>query len=177
MKYERLTPRTLLSDVINKYNLRAYVLRDMMFGGRNMIELVDRLVELENKIESGKLISTVQSEQGEQEIEFFVKHNAEVRKEAVKEYLMKTYPESRLTDLLIEFDEMGFCPTTVCSPPEQYAIEWKEQLVKEIQNLQSEIVELQTCLAILQLRKYSSGSSIARNLRRMFIRRKKKNND
>ena len=45
---------------------------------------------------------------------------------------MKTYPESRLTDLLIEFDEMGFSPTTVCPNPEQAAIEWKEQVVKEI---------------------------------------------
>lgn len=55
---------------------------------------------------------------------------------------MKTYPESRLTDLLIEFDEMGFCPTTVCPNPEQTAIEWKEQVVKEIQKLQAENVEL-----------------------------------
>lgn len=55
---------------------------------------------------------------------------------------MKTYPESKLTDLLIEFDEMGFCPTTVCPNPEQTAIEWKEQIVKEIQNLQAENAEL-----------------------------------
>lgn len=55
---------------------------------------------------------------------------------------MKTYPESRLTDLLIEFDEMGFCPTTVCPNPEQTAIEWKEQVVKEIQKLQAENVKL-----------------------------------
>lgn len=55
---------------------------------------------------------------------------------------MKTYPESRLTDLLIEFDEMGFCPTTVCPNPEQTAIEWKEQIVKEIQKLQAENTEL-----------------------------------
>lgn len=55
---------------------------------------------------------------------------------------MKTYPESRLTDLLIEFDEMGFCPTTVCPNPEQTAIEWKEQVVKEIQKLQAENAEL-----------------------------------
>lgn len=55
---------------------------------------------------------------------------------------MKAYNESRLTDLLIEFDEMGFCPTTVCPHPEQYAIEWKEQIVKEIQKLQAENAEL-----------------------------------
>ena len=59
---------------------------------------------------------------------------------------MKTYPESRLTDLLIEFDEMGFSPTTVCPNPEQTAIEWKEQIVKEIQNLQAESAELRTRL-------------------------------
>lgn len=51
---------------------------------------------------------------------------------------MKTYLESRLTDLLIEFDEMGFAPTTVCPNAEQTAIEWKEQIVKEIQKLQAE---------------------------------------
>lgn len=59
---------------------------------------------------------------------------------------MKTYPESRLTDLLIEFDEMGFCPTTVCPNPEQTAIEWKEQVVKEIQKLQAENAELRARL-------------------------------
>ena len=59
---------------------------------------------------------------------------------------MKTYPESRLTDLLIEFDEMGFCPTTVCPHPEQTAIEWKEQIVKEIQSLQAENAELRARL-------------------------------
>ena len=55
---------------------------------------------------------------------------------------MKAHNESRLTDLLIEFDEMGFCPTTVCPHPEQYAIEWKEQIAKEIQKLQAENAEL-----------------------------------
>lgn len=48
--------------------------------------LIDRLVVLENKIENGELISTVQSEQGEQEIAYFVKHNAAVRKQAVIEF-------------------------------------------------------------------------------------------
>ena len=46
----------------------------------------ERLQFLENKIESGELISTVQSEQGEQEIAFFAKHNARVRKQAVQEF-------------------------------------------------------------------------------------------
>ena len=51
--------------------------------------LIDRLVVLENKIENGELISTVQSEQDEQEIAYFVKHNAEVRKQAVIEFAVK----------------------------------------------------------------------------------------
>lgn len=52
-------------------------------------KVYNRLIELENKIESGELISTVQSEQGEQEIEFFVEHNAAVRKQAVREFAEK----------------------------------------------------------------------------------------
>ena len=41
--------------------------------------------ELEDKIERGELIST--KEQGDNEIAFFVAHNAAVRKQAVKECL------------------------------------------------------------------------------------------
>ena len=52
-------------------------------------ELQDRLAELEDKIERGELISTVQDELSEQEIAFFVKHNAEVRKQAVIEFAVR----------------------------------------------------------------------------------------
>ena len=48
-----------------------------------------RLAELEDKIERGELISTVRDERSEQEIAFFVKHNAEVRKQAVKEFAVR----------------------------------------------------------------------------------------
>lgn len=48
-------------------------------------EMYNRLAELEDKIENGELIFTMQNEQGNKEIEFFVKHNAEIRKETVKE--------------------------------------------------------------------------------------------
>lgn len=34
-----------------------------------------------------------------------------------------------LEDLLIEFDEMGFAPTTVCPNPDKYATEWRDRLV------------------------------------------------
>lgn len=53
---------------------------------------IDRLAELEDKIESGDLIST--SDVGDNEIEFFVKHNADVRKETVREILNAVDNES-----------------------------------------------------------------------------------
>ena len=47
-----------------------------------------------------------------------------------------------LLGLLIEFDEMGFLPTTVCEEPEGYAIKWKELLLEEIKALESDNVSL-----------------------------------
>lgn len=60
MKYERLTPEILLSDVVKGYNLRDDVL-SKTFNGYNVIELIDRLVELENKIEAGTLVEIPKS--------------------------------------------------------------------------------------------------------------------
>ena len=51
-----------------------------------------RLRELEDKIENGDLIST--SDIGDNEIEFFVKYNADVRKETVREILNAVDNES-----------------------------------------------------------------------------------
>ena len=51
-----------------------------------------RLRELEDEIENGDLIST--SDIGDNEIEFFVKHNADVRKETVREILNAVDNES-----------------------------------------------------------------------------------
>lgn len=50
-------------------------------------------------------------------------------------------PDS-LTDLLIEFDEMGFAPTTVCEDAEGLAVKWKEQVVNEIGRLEAKITTL-----------------------------------
>ena len=53
----------------------------------------------------------------------------------IKEKLMN----DRLLDLLIEFDEMGFEPTALPPPgmsAEEYAQNWKSELLKEIQGLQ-----------------------------------------
>lgn len=43
-----------------------------------------------------------------------------------------------IADLLTDFDEMGFAPTTLCENPDEYAREWKEQLVAEIERLKAE---------------------------------------
>lgn len=45
---------------------------------------------------------------------------------------MRRKVKSTIVDLLTEFDEMGFAPTTACSDPEQYAIDWKARLLKEL---------------------------------------------
>ena len=38
-----------------------------------------------------------------------------------------------ITDLLTDFDEMGFAPTTLCPDPEAYAIDWKNKLTNALQ--------------------------------------------
>lgn len=57
------------------------------FAGVTGDNIYNRLAELEDKIESGELISTIQDEQSEQEIKFFAKHDVKVCKEVVKECL------------------------------------------------------------------------------------------
>lgn len=46
-----------------------------------------------------------------------------------------------IEDLLVEFDEMGFAPTTPCENPEEYARAWKRQLIREIERLKAELVK------------------------------------
>lgn len=48
----------------------------------------------------------------------------------------------RLIDLLIEFDEMGFVPTTVCEDAEEYAKRWKDQVLEEVKAIEAENAEL-----------------------------------
>lgn len=64
----------------------------------------ERLQFLENKIESGELISTVQSEQSEQESAFFTKHNARVRKQAVQEF-------ADCVEIAFHYEFEGFIPS------------------------------------------------------------------
>lgn len=50
--------------------------------------------------------------------------------------------KNRLLDLLIEFDEMGFAPTTVCEDPNEYAKKWRDQVREAVKELKSENAEL-----------------------------------
>ena len=80
-KYRRLTKRYIDEQGTS-------CVRELAWNG----EILHRLAELEDKIESGDLIST--SDVGDNEIEFFVKHNADVRKETVREILNAVDKES-----------------------------------------------------------------------------------
>ena len=110
MKYERLTERKEDGD--------WHLVDDTIWG---VFNAVDCLAGLEDKIERGELISTVQAEQGEQEIAFFVAHNAEVRKQAVIEFAVKlkkkadtyNYDESYI-DRSIMYTDVDDIVTEVC---------------------------------------------------------------
>ena len=47
-----------------------------------------------------------------------------------------------IDELLIDFDEMGFAPTTLCENPNEYACKWKRQLLAEINALKEKCEEL-----------------------------------
>lgn len=86
-EYQRITERRETPLVMSQWS-----------GDSHSLKIYNRLAELENKIERGELISTIQDERGEQETTFFVKHDAKVCKEVVKECLQvlrdtrKAYP-------------------------------------------------------------------------------------
>ena len=54
-----------------------------------------------------------------------------------------------IDELLIDFDEMGFVPTTICENPDEYARDWKKQLLVEIKRLKAENNQLKTECALL----------------------------
>ena len=81
----------------------------------------ERLQFLENEIESGEI-----------------------------DYAADSKTEQTITDLLIEFDEMGFAPTTVCPNLEQYATEWRERVRKEFARLTAENAELRATLSKME---------------------------
>lgn len=50
-----------------------------------------------------------------------------------KDEMIKETINKDLIDLLVDFDEMGFCPTTLTADPDEYAKEWKQKLVCAIE--------------------------------------------
>ena len=51
-----------------------------------------------------------------------------------------------IDELLVDFDEMGFAPTTLCENPDEYACKWKRQLLTEIEQL---TIERNRCAEML----------------------------
>ena len=49
---------------------------------------------------------------------------------------------NHLLDLLIEFDEMGYAPTTICEDAEEYAKKWKNRVWEEVKSLEAENADL-----------------------------------
>lgn len=88
MKYQRMTKHsdlgTLHADDING---NEQPLCELTAVDTDI--LIGRLCELEDKIESGELIST--KEVGDTEIEFFVKHNETVRKNTAQDIFSWIY--------------------------------------------------------------------------------------
>jgi hypothetical protein len=69
-----------------------------------------------------------------------------------------------ITDLLIDFDEMGFCPTTLCPDPDAYAIEWRNKMTNALNGYRTELarkifIDLYSELVLLM--DYKGKSAIA----------------
>lgn len=46
--------------------------------------------------------------------------------------------KEKLNDLLTEFDEMGYCPTTLCNDPDAAARDWKVRVCCAISQIERE---------------------------------------
>ena len=101
MKYERLTERGDCHYGFAKCKTCDYGKDGCDKWCDQITGCFCRLQELEDKIERGELISTVQYELSEREIAFFVEHDAEVRKQAIKEFA-----ERVKMAFYYEFDEL-----------------------------------------------------------------------
>lgn len=46
--------------------------------------------------------------------------------------------KEKLNDLMTEFDEMGYCPTTLCPDPDAAARDWKVRLMCAVNQIERE---------------------------------------
>ena len=60
---------------------------------------------------------------------------------AIITLLIKEYEKMNIDELLVDFDEMGFAPTTLCENPDEYACKWKRQLSAEIDRLKTQLAQ------------------------------------
>lgn len=71
----------------------------------------------------------------------------------------------KIEDLLIDFDEMGFAPTTLCENPDEYAREWREQLVAEIERLKTENERFENNMkSVLEIEKENVRKETAKSI-------------
>lgn len=75
-----------------------------------------------------------------------------------------------MQDLLIDFDEMGFAPTTACPNPDKYACEWKEKLVSEISCLQEQLEAAANGQETLQKALAEKNAEIERRKNNLFCK-------
>lgn len=81
----------------------------------------------------GKVTKTVDTSLIARDIYKYLTENAVV--------LNATETTEYLIDLLVDFDEMSFCPTTLTPNPDEYAIEWKQKLIYAIDQANKETAE------------------------------------
>ena len=89
MKYERLTPKILLSDVLKEYGICCVGEPTIgTFGGHDIAKLIDRLVEIEDKIESGEIDYVADKDA---EIARLTAENQRLREEAAEQKSIAEY--------------------------------------------------------------------------------------
>lgn len=116
--YKRLTERDEFgnADIIGLDSNK--LASNLDFDGLNKLTFaLNKFADLEDKIERGEI-----------------------------DYVADNKTERTITDLLIEFDEMGFAPTTLCPNSEKHAIEWREKVWTEFERLEAENAELKARL-------------------------------
>lgn len=125
-EYVRLTDKRLcLPDgvFLSPKSKEEYRKVKEVIHNTNFVSIYNRLAELEDKIEQGKL--------------------REVSSDIL--LLQGTETQERLVDLFVDFDESGFVPTNLIPNPEEYAREWKQKVIYLVQQILVESCSERVC--------------------------------
>lgn len=49
--------------------------------------------------------------------------------------------KKEIDNLFVDFDEMGFCPTTLCENAEEYATQWRNNMRNAIENHETDLLK------------------------------------